>query len=36
LLQEDGKQWLSAAIYVVGFFVAYAFGPILTKLDAIS
>lgn len=25
--------WVSAAIYIVGFFVAYALGPILTKLD---
>jgi len=25
--------WISAAIYAVGFFVAYALGPILTKLD---
>jgi mercuric ion transport protein len=25
--------WVSAAIYAVGFFVAYALGPILTKLD---
>jgi mercuric ion transport protein len=25
--------WASAVIYVVGFFVAYALGPILTKLD---
>jgi mercuric ion transport protein len=25
--------WFSAAIYVVGFFTAYALGPILTKLD---
>jgi mercuric ion transport protein len=25
--------WLSAAIYAVGFFSAYALGPILTKLD---
>ena len=26
--------WRSAAtIYVIGFFVAYALGPILTKLD---
>jgi mercuric ion transport protein len=25
--------WLSAAIYAVGFFSAYALGPILTNLD---
>jgi uncharacterized BrkB/YihY/UPF0761 family membrane protein len=25
--------WASAAIYVVGVFVAYVLGPILTKLD---
>jgi mercuric ion transport protein len=25
--------WTSAAIYSAGFFVAYAFGPILTRLD---
>lgn len=25
--------WVSAAIYVVGFFSAYLLGPILTKLD---
>jgi mercuric ion transport protein len=25
--------WLSAAIYAIGFFVAYALGPILTRLD---
>lgn len=25
--------WLSAAIYVAGFFVAYVLGPILTRLD---
>lgn len=25
--------WLSAAIYGIGFFVAYALGPILTRLD---
>lgn len=25
--------WVSAAIYSVGFFVAYLLGPILTKLD---
>jgi mercuric ion transport protein len=25
--------WGSAVIYAVGFFVAYALGPILTKLD---
>lgn len=25
--------WVSAGIYAVGFFVAYALGPILTKLD---
>jgi mercuric ion transport protein len=24
--------WMSAAIYVIGFFVAYTPGPILTKL----
>jgi mercuric ion transport protein len=26
--------WVSAAIYLVGFSVAYLLGPILTKLDA--
>lgn len=25
--------WVSAAIYAVGIFVAYALGPILTRLD---
>ena len=25
--------WLSAAIYALGFFVAYVLGPILTELD---
>jgi mercuric ion transport protein len=25
--------WVSAAIYVVGFFVAFVLGPILSKLD---
>jgi len=25
--------WMSSAIYVVGFFVAYGLGPILTRLD---
>jgi hypothetical protein len=25
--------WVSAAIYAAGFFVAYALGPILTRLD---
>jgi mercuric ion transport protein len=25
--------WVSAAIYVIGFFSAYLLGPILTKLD---
>jgi mercuric ion transport protein len=25
--------WVSSAIYVVGFFVAYVLGPILTRLD---
>ena len=25
--------WISAAIYGVGFFVAYALGPILTRID---
>jgi mercuric ion transport protein len=25
--------WVSAGIYAVGFFVAYALGPILTRLD---
>jgi mercuric ion transport protein len=25
--------WVSAAVYVVGFFSAYLLGPILTKLD---
>ena len=26
--------WIAAAIYVAGMFVAYALGPILTRLDA--
>lgn len=26
--------WVSAAIYIVGFFSAYLLGPILTKLDS--
>jgi len=26
--------WFSAFIYAVGFFAAYALGPILTKLDS--
>jgi mercuric ion transport protein len=26
--------WISATIYVVGFFSAYLLGPILTKLDS--
>ena len=26
--------WVSAAIYAIGFFVAFVLGPILTKLDA--
>ena len=26
--------WVSAAIYAMGFFVAFVLGPILTKLDA--
>ena len=26
--------WVSAAIYIVGFSVAYVLGPLLTKLDA--
>jgi mercuric ion transport protein len=26
--------WISAAIYGVGFFVAFALGPILSRLDA--
>jgi mercuric ion transport protein len=26
--------WVSAGIYLVGFFVAYVLGPILTRLDA--
>jgi mercuric ion transport protein len=25
--------WVSAAIYIIGFFSAYLLGPILTKLD---
>lgn len=25
--------WISAVIYTAGFFVAYALGPILTKMD---
>ncbi|HZR57396.1 MAG TPA: hypothetical protein VFA74_11025 [Terriglobales bacterium] len=25
--------WVSAGIYVIGFFVAYVLGPLLTKLD---
>jgi mercuric ion transport protein len=25
--------WVSAAIYAVGFFAAYALGPLLTRLD---
>jgi mercuric ion transport protein len=25
--------WVSAGIYAVGFFVAYALGPLLTRLD---
>jgi hypothetical protein len=25
--------WVSAAVYTIGFFVAYALGPILTRLD---
>lgn|SRR5689334_11721163 len=25
--------WVSAAVFGIGFFVAYALGPILTKLD---
>ena len=28
--------WVSAAIYAVGFFVAFVLGPILAKLDAAS
>lgn len=28
--------WISACIYLVGFFVAYALGPILTELDRVS
>jgi nucleoside recognition membrane protein YjiH len=27
--------WVSASIYLVGFFVAYALGPILTRLDGV-
>jgi mercuric ion transport protein len=27
--------WVSAAIYVVGLFVAYVLGPILTKLEGV-
>jgi mercuric ion transport protein len=26
--------WISAAIYLVGFFAAYALGPLLTRLDS--
>jgi mercuric ion transport protein len=25
--------WVSAGIYLVGFFVAYALGPILARMD---
>jgi len=28
--------WVSAGIYCLGFFVAYALGPILTRVDSIS
>jgi len=28
--------WVSAGIYGLGFFVAYALGPILTRVDSIS
>ena len=28
--------WVSAIVYSIGFFVAYALGPILTKLDRTS
>lgn len=28
--------WVSAAIYTVGFFVAYALGPILARMDNAS
>jgi mercuric ion transport protein len=28
--------WISAAIYVAGFFVAYALGPILARIDNLS
>jgi mercuric ion transport protein len=27
--------WISAAIYAIGFFAAFALGPLLTKLDSI-
>ncbi len=30
---SEALLWISAAIYAVGFFVAYALGPILTRLD---
>jgi hypothetical protein len=26
--------WISASIYAIGFFAAYALGPLLTKLDS--
>jgi hypothetical protein len=28
--------WVSAAVYTAGFFVAYALGPILTRLDKMA
>ena len=28
--------WISAAIYLAGFFVAYALGPILSRVDSLS
>jgi len=30
---DRGLLWVSAAIYVIGFFAAYLLGPILTKMD---
>lgn len=28
--------WVSAGVYLVGFFVAYALGPILARMDSLS
>jgi mercuric ion transport protein len=28
--------WVSAGIYLAGFFVAYALGPILTRMDSLN